>query len=73
MTNTELLRTVIRASGYRLDYLAGKLNLTYQGFKQKIDNVTEFKASEISILCNVLAIRDPALKEAIFFYAGVDK
>ena len=50
MTNTNLLRSKIDESGYKLTYLAEKCNLTYFGFMKKVNNETEFKASEIKTL-----------------------
>ena len=50
MTNTQLLRDKIEQSGYKLRFIAGKLGITYQGFLKKINNESEFKASEIQIM-----------------------
>ena len=51
MTNTELLKEKIEQSGYKLKYVAAQLGITYYGFLKKINNETEFKASEIKTLC----------------------
>ncbi len=66
MTDTKLLRKKIDESGYKLRFIASKLGITYQGFLKKINNETEFKASEIQLLCNLLNI-DIQKKEKIFF------
>lgn len=66
MTNTELLRKKIDDSGYKLRFIAEKIGITYQGFLKKINNETEFKATEIQILCELLNI-DIQEKEEIFF------
>ena len=71
MTNTQLLRNKIEESGYKICYIAAKLGITYQGFSKKINNETEFKASEIKILYNLLSL-DDADREAIFFAQDVD-
>ena len=68
MTNTELLIELIDKSGYKRSYIASALGLksTY-GLANKINNVTEFKSSEINALCELLGIDDLEMKEAIFF------
>ena len=72
MTNTQLLRDKIEQSGYKLRFIAGKLGITYQGFLKKINNESEFKASEIQILYNLLDM-DEADREAIFFALNVPR
>lgn len=71
MTNKALLREKIDESGYKLRFIAKKIGITYQGFLKKINNESEFKASEIMILCDLLKI-DIQEKELIFFTADVD-
>lgn len=66
MTNTELLKRKIDESGYKLKYIASKLGITYYGFLKKVNNDTEFKASEIQALCDLLNISGEE-KERIFF------
>lgn len=66
MTNTNQLRKKIDESGYKLRFIASKLGITYQGFLKKINNETEFKATEIQTLCELLNI-DIQQKEEIFF------
>ena len=67
VTNTRLLIEKINASGYKRSYIAKALGLTAYGLANKIQNVTEFKASEINALCELLKIEKPEEKEAIFF------
>ena len=66
MTNTSLLEQYIEKSGYKRSYIAKQLGLTTYGLALKINNKSEFKASEMKTLCELLQIpaRD---KEAIFF------
>ncbi len=66
MTNTKILREKIDESGYKMCYIAKRLGLTYQGFLNKINNESEFKASEIQILCDLLNFNIQQ-KENIFF------
>lgn len=54
MTNTALLRSKIDRSGYKLRFIASKLGISYQGFLNKMNNITEFKAAEIQALKELL-------------------
>ena len=66
MTNTSLLMQYIDKSGYKMSFIAKQLGLTAYGFSLKVNNKSEFKASEMTILSKLLKIsaRD---KDAIFF------
>nr|DAT25988.1 MAG TPA: Protein of unknown function (DUF739) [Caudoviricetes sp.] len=66
LTDSKLLRDVLRDSGYRLVYVAEACGLTYAGFLKKLNNETEFKASEIMALRRLLQLTD-AESNAIFF------
>lgn len=68
MTDTNRLNQAIRASGYRIAFIAGQLGLSYPGLKKKIDGETEFKASEIITLSNILDLTAEE-RETIFFAA----
>lgn len=72
MTNTEELRRIIKNSGLKLEYIAEQLGITRFSLSKKIENVTEFKTSEVQKMCEVLQITDPKAKEAIFFASVVD-
>ena len=67
MTNTEKLEEKILRSGKKKGYLAKKLGLTRQGFRNCITNKSEFRASHIQILCDELHITDLRERQAIFF------
>lgn len=71
MKGLELLRKKIEQSGLKLTYVAERLGLTYQGFKKKLDGDTEFKASEIAVLKDLLKLSDAEV-QAIFFDDDVD-
>lgn len=73
MTNTEMLRDAIKKSGLKLEFIAEKLGITRFSLSKKIENVTEFKTSEVQKMCDVLQITDPQDKEAIFFARKVDE
>lgn len=68
MTNTKLLEEKIDASGYKRSYIAKAIGLKSAfGLSKKIKNETEFKASEIHRLCELLNIETSEEKESIFF------
>lgn len=70
MTDTKKLKIIIKESGLKYDYIAKKLGLTYQGLKNKIENVRDFKVSEVVQLCIILNISER--KDEIFFAKSVD-
>ena len=67
MTNTELLREYIDKSGLKIQYLADKIGISRASLWQKITNKTEFKASEIQILCDLLGINSLREQRNVFF------
>ena len=71
MTNTSLLERYIAASGYKKSYIAQQLGISAYAFSLKVNNKSEFKATEIDILCDLLniGIED---RMAIFFAKQVD-
>ena len=66
MTNTLLLEERIDKSGYKRSFVASKLGISAYALSLKVNNKTEFKASEINILCDILKI-DTKDRMAIFF------
>lgn len=71
MTNTGMLRKKIDDAGYKLSFIAQKCNLTYQGFMNKVNNVTSFLASEIMVLRDLLHLSDAEVI-TIFFSTEVE-
>ena len=67
MTNTELLEKKIKESGKKKVYLAKKIGLTYAGFRNCCLNKSDFKASQIKILCEELNISSIKEQQEIFF------
>ena len=67
MTNTELLEERIKKSGYQKNFIAKTLGLTPYGLALKISNKSEFKASEIEALSDLLGIDSWEDRSAIFF------
>lgn len=66
MVNTKMLRDKINDSGYKLQFVAEKCGLTYFGFMKKVNNETEFKASEIMILKVLLNLTDKEVNQIFF-------
>lgn len=71
MTNVPLLAERIKASGYKLQYLAEQCGLTYQGLQPKLKGEREFKQTEMAVLQDLLKLSDAECRE-IFFADGVD-
>lgn len=72
MTNTQELKQYIKKSGLKYRFIAGKLGISYQCLKNKIENITEFRTSEVDLLCRILCISNLHDKERIFFAKDVD-
>jgi plasmid maintenance system antidote protein VapI len=58
MTDTKELKTRINDSGLKLTAIAESLGLTRQALWNKIENVNEFKASEIAALADILHLTE---------------
>ena len=65
MIKGNLLREKIDACGFKLVYVA-KCGLTYYGLMKKVNNETEFKASEVMILKELLHLTDDEVMEIFF-------
>ncbi|CDB88994.1 putative uncharacterized protein [Clostridium sp. CAG:253] len=72
MTETKRLKQIISASGLKYSFIAEQIGLTYQGFKNKIENKTLFNVEEVDKLCRLLKIKDIQQKEEIFFAKKCD-
>ena len=64
MTNTLKLKALIVERGFTQEEVAKRLNISFQSMNAKINNKREFKASEITILIDLLKITDV---RSIFF------
>lgn len=71
VTNTALLKKIINESGLKYDYIAEKIGISRQSLWMKINDNSEFKASEIQKLCSVLNIQRDK-RDSIFFLSSVD-
>lgn len=67
MVNTEVLRQKVVDSGLKYKSIAQALGLSSYGLQLKIDGSNDFKAGEISQICEMLNITSLEEKESIFF------
>lgn len=67
LTNTNLLEEAISKSGLKKRWIANQMGLSEYGLALKIQGINEFKASEISQLCELLGIESHTQRENIFF------
>ena len=66
MTDTEKLSNAISESGIKIAAIANKLGISREGFYKKLNNETEFKASEISAMQKILGLTNRK-RDEIFF------
>lgn len=71
LTNTEVLSEEITNSGITITAIAKKLGITREGFYKKLNNETEFKASEISAMQRILNLSNKK-RDDIFFAKEVE-
>lgn len=71
MTNEVLLEDAIRKSGKKKSYLAEKIGVSPTHFGKLLRNKYEFTASQISILCDELALSSE-IRDLIFFAVSDD-
>ena len=67
MTNTLMLEMAIRKAGLTKKEVARRLGLSIMSLYQKINNTTEFKASEIAQLYEMLNLSSLEEQQQIFF------
>lgn len=67
MLNRKLLEERIRQKGVKKKFLAESIGVSRTTFCALLRNETEFKASQIRVLCEILDIKDDATLTAIFF------
>ena len=71
MTDSKKLSDEIADSGITITAIAKKLGIAREGFYKKLNNETEFKASEISALQKILRLTNKK-RDEIFFAQEVD-
>ena len=67
MTDTRLLNSIIDKSGIKKGKIAEELGITRTALWQKMNNMRDFKASEITTICALLGVTSLDTKERIFF------
>ena len=71
MTDSKKLSDEITDSGMTITAIAKKISITREGFYKKLNNETEFKASEISALQKILRLSNRK-RDEIFFAKEVE-
>lgn len=71
MTHSKMLSDEIAASGITITAIARKIGITREGFYKKLNNETEFKASEIAALQKILGLSNEK-RDKIFFAEKVE-
>lgn len=71
MTNSEMLSDAISESGITIIALSRKIGISREAFYKKLNNETEFKASEISALQKILNLSNKK-RDDIFFAHKVE-
>lgn len=71
MTDTAELNAAIARAGLSKKFVAKALGLTYAGFWKKVRNLSEFKATEIKKLQELLHLSDEE-RDRIFFASVSD-
>lgn len=66
MINYKKLNDKVKNSGLKKSYIAKELGLTPYGLAKKLNGVTEFKASEMANISDVLNLTGE-MREEIFF------
>ena len=66
LTDTTKLNKCIKQSGLKRTYIAGKLAISVMALRNKINNITEFKPSEIVILKDLLKLSNAEIREIFF-------
>lgn len=64
--NTDELKKRIRASGLKIRYLAEQLGISHEAMYNKVKGKSEFKASEMAALAELLKLSDKDIP-LIFF------
>lgn len=66
MQSSNLLKQRIHESGYRLSWIAEQLGISRYSLTNKMNDVTEFKKSEIADLCRLLNISNEDIAKYFF-------
>lgn len=64
--NSEALKRAINRRGLKIRYIAEKLGISHEAMYNKVKGKTEFKASEIAMLIDLLDLSDAEVREIFF-------
>lgn len=67
VTNRELLEEKIKQKGLKKGFIAEAIGVSRSTFCALLGGKSEFKASQIRVLCELLDINDDETVKAIFF------
>lgn len=70
MTDSVALKGVIKRSGLKYGKIAECIGISAYTLQKKIDNVTEFKASEIAKLASLLSLSKSEVNNIFFATQG---
>ncbi len=70
MINSRLLKAAIVEKGMTQSDVAKKIGISYQSLSDKINNKTNFRVDEVTMLCAVLGIESK--RDKIFFANKID-
>ena len=71
MTDTKILRELIKESGYTYKFLASQIGITRESLYLKIEGKNEFTASQIKALAELLKLTKTQVND-IFLRVGVN-
>lgn len=71
LTDSKKLNEIISESGITITAIASKLGITREGLYKKLNNETEFKASEIIAMQGILHLTNE-IRDEIFFAEKVE-
>lgn len=72
MTDSDALRELVKNRGLKLKYIADCMGLSPYGLQRKIDNLSEFKTSEITAFSEAVGGLSFSEQKRLFFANVVD-
>lgn len=63
MTDTVRLKSLVESSGLKKTFIAEKLGLSYQGYLKKENGKSDFMATEVSIMKDLLRLSNKEVSE----------
>ena len=66
MTDTDKFKCAVTSRGLKYVFLAEKLGISRAALWMKINNETEFKVSEVTVLSNIMGLTRKEVDEIFF-------